>query len=154
MSEMKVRKPTLHDAPGIQALLQSYADRQLLLPLNLSQVCERLRDFHIADLDGKVVGCGALRLWGGDLAEVRSVAVAESQWRKGVGRAVLDACIAEGRNIGVKTVFVLTYQPEFFEKLGFKRVTKEMFPQKIWADCANCPQFPNCNEVALALKLD
>lgn len=153
MSKLTIRKPTLKDAPGILKLIQHYAERKFLLARTLAQVCEGLRDFHVCEAGGRIVGCGALQLYS-DLAEVRSLAVAEEHWRQGIGKALVLACLQEARDLGVKTVFVLTYQPEFFELLGFRRVGKERFPQKIWQDCANCPQFPNCTEVALVVELD
>ena len=152
MAENVIRKPTLKDAPGIQKLIQHYAERKFLLPRTLNQVHEDLRDFVVCEKDGQIVGCGALHLWS-DLAEIRSLAVAENQWRLGVGTALVRACLGEAKTLGVKTIFVLTYQPDFFERLGFRRVSKDKFPHKIWVDCANCPQFPNCTETALMLDL-
>ena len=153
MAENAVRKPALKDAPGIQALIQHYAERKFLLPRSLSQVCEDLRDFIVCERDGKIVGCGALHLWS-DLAEIRSLAVDEKYWRRGIGTDILRACLDEAKQLGVKTVFVLTYQPDFFERLGFRRVSKDKFPHKIWVECAHCPHFPNCNEIALILDIE
>jgi amino-acid N-acetyltransferase len=150
---IQVRKPTLRDAPGIQRLIQHYAERKFMLPRTIAQVSEGLRDFHICEQGGEIVGCGALHLWS-DLAEIRSLAVAESSWRRGIGSAIVNACLDEARLLGVRTLFVLTYQPDFFERLNFRRVGKDRFPHKIWVDCANCPQFPNCSEVALILELE
>lgn len=148
-----IRKPTLKDAPGIQKLIQHFAERKLMLPRTISQVHESLRDFHVCEQGGQIVGCGALHLWS-DLAEIRSLAVAENAWRRGIGSALVTACLDEARFFGVRTIFVLTYQPEFFERHGFRRVKKDRFPHKIWVDCANCPQFPNCTETALVLDLE
>lgn len=152
MTEISLRKPTVKDAPEIQKLLAQFAQRQLLLPLTVGQVVERLRDFVIAEEGGCLIGCGALHLWS-DLAEVRSLAVVESHWRKGIGARIVRACLQEGRDLGITKVFVLTYEPEFFERLGFRRVPKDQFPHKIWEDCMNCPQFPNCTETALVTEL-
>ena len=147
-----VRKPTLADASGIQRLIQHYAERRFLLLRTLGQVCEDLRDFSVCEEEGKIVGCGALHLWT-DLAEIRSLAVAESHWRRGIGTALVRACLREARELAAKTIFTLTYQPAFFERFGFREVNKDQFPHKIWVDCANCPQFPNCTETALILDL-
>lgn len=152
MPEPKVAKPTLKDAPRIAALIQHYASRGFLLQRTLGQVHEGLRDFFICERDGEIIGCGALHLWS-DLAEIRSLAVAESHWRQGVGSAIVRACLNEAATLGVRRVFGLTYQPEFFERFGFRQVSKDRFPHKIWVDCANCPHFPNCTEVALILDL-
>lgn len=152
MSDIIVRKAMLRDAPGIARLVNHYAERRFMLPRSLGQVCESLRDFLIVEEGGEVVGCCALHLWG-ELAEIRSLAVAESHWRKGLGSAMVRRCLEEAREMGVQTIFTLTYQPEFFERFGYARVSKDRFPQKIWSDCANCPQFPNCSEVALVYEL-
>ena len=153
MTTLQIVKPTVEDAPGIARLIEHYARRRFMLSRSVGQVCESLRDFHIHREDGDVVACAALHLWS-DLAEIRSLAVRESHWRRGLGSALVRRCIEEARALGVKTVFALTYQPEFFERLGFRRVSKERFPQKIWVDCAQCPQFPNCGEVALIYEVD
>jgi len=153
MTQYTVRKPTLRDVPGIARLIRHYSERRFLLPRSPDQVAETLRDFFVCDDGGEVIACGALHLWS-ELAEVRSLAVAESHWRRGLGTAIVRCCLDEARALGVKTVFTLTYQPEFFERLGFRRVNKDRFPQKIWVDCAVCPQFPNCGEVALIRDLD
>lgn len=153
MNNLEIRKPTLTDANGIAQLIAHYATRRFLLPRSVSQVCENLRDFMIATEGGKIAGCAALHLWS-DLAEIRSLAVAESHWRKGLGTALVQKCLDEAADLGVREVFALTYQPDFFERLNFKRVNKDRFPQKIWVECANCPQFPNCGEIALILKIE
>ncbi len=152
MDKGVVRKATLQDASGIRQLIQHYAERRFLLPRTLSQVSENIRDFFVCEKDGQIVGCGALHLWS-ELAEIRSLAVAEAEWRRGIGAALVRACLEEARVLSATKVFVLTYQPEFFERHGFHRVSKQSFPQKIWADCVTCAEFPNCTEVALTLDL-
>ena len=152
MTAPLVRKPTLNDAPCIQELIQYYAARKVLLPRTLDKVCQTLRDFFVCDDDGRIVACGALHFWS-ELVEIRALAVAESHQRNGLGTAIIEACLQEAQQLHARTVFVLTYQPEFFERFGFQRVNKDRFPHKIWVDCANCPQFPNCGEVALIREL-
>ena len=148
MSDIVTRKATVRDAAGIAALVQHYASRKFLLPRTREKVCEAIRDFFVCDEGGAIVACGALQLWS-DLAEIRSLAVWESHWRRGLGSVIVGQCLEEAQELGVSEVFALTYQPEFFERLGFTRVSKERFPQKIWTVCANCAHFPNCTEVAL-----
>ena len=153
MANDTLRKPLLKDVSGIHELIRHYAERQFLLPRPPEKISETLRDFFIWESDGRIVGCGALHLWS-DLGEIRSVAVAEDHWRHGIGSAIVRACLKEARELGIATVFVLTYQPEFFERFDFRRVSKDTFPHKIWTDCANCPHFPNCTEVALILDVE
>ena len=152
MAAAPTRKATLKHAPGIQQLIQHYAARRFLLPRTLDQVCENLRDFHICEDEGKIVGCGALHFWK-DLAEIRSLAVTESHWRHGIATAIVQVCIEEAKVLEAKTIFLLTYQPDFFERFGFSEVSKDKFPQKIWVDCAICPQFPNCTETAMIMDV-
>jgi amino-acid N-acetyltransferase len=142
----------VEEAAAIHALIESYARERLLLPRTMEQIYEGLREFHVAVKDGRVTGCCALRLWG-ELAEVRSLAVARDHQRRGLGSRLIQACVQEGRDLHVREVFVLTFQPRVFERLGFERVDKDRFPQKIWTECVNCPHFPNCGEIALTLQL-
>jgi len=151
-SSVTVRKPSLRDGPGIAALIRHYSGRGFLLARTLRQISESLRDFFVFEEDGRIVGCGALHLWS-DLAEIRSLAVEEAHWRRGIGAAIVRACLDEARQLGAETLFVLTYQPDFFARFGFKEVPKDRFPQKIWTDCAQCPKFPNCDEIAMILPL-
>ena len=65
----------------------------------------------------------------------------------------MNACLKESRGLGVKRVFALTYQPEFFEKFGFKIVDKAVLPHKIWAECLRCVKFPDCDEIAMVKEL-
>jgi amino-acid N-acetyltransferase len=152
MPDPIMRKPRIADAQAISDIINVFAAEKVMLPRTVDRICEGLRDFIITVDDGQVVGCCALQLWS-DLAEIRSLAVKESHWRKGLGAGLVRQSLDEARDLGVEQVFTLTYQPEFFEKLGFERVSKDRFPQKIWADCANCSKFPNCDEVALAINL-
>jgi len=147
-----VRKPEVEEAQAIHDLIEGYARERLLLPRALGQIHESLRDFFVCVRDTRVIGCGALHLWS-DLAEVRSLAVAREHQKRGIGSRLVHACIEEGRRLHVREIFTLTFQPSFFERLGFRRVPKERFPQKIWNECVNCPHFPNCGEVALSLEL-
>jgi amino-acid N-acetyltransferase len=87
---------------------------------------------------------------GEDLAEVRTTAIAPEYARKGVGKAIVAQLIEEGKRLGVKKVFALTYQPEFFQKCGFTLEDKNNMPLKVWTDCVNCPKFPNCDEICMS----
>ncbi len=88
-----------------------------------------------------------------DLAEIRSLAVAEDQRGKGFGFKLVETCLEEARSFGLKRVFLLTYIPGFFVKLGFKETEKSTLPHKIWADCLKCPKFPDCDEIAMMIEL-
>lgn len=104
-----------------------------------------------ADKGGKesLVGVVALHVVGEDLAEVRSLAVAEGLQGKGVGRRLMEICLRDAKDLKLQRVFTLTYQTEFFTKLGFSRVEKLTLPQKIWGDCVHCAKFSDCDEIAM-----
>ena len=102
----------------------------------------------MAEVDGSIVGCCALHISWEDLAEIKALVVADEVQGKGLGKALLDRCLAEASELGVPNVFALTYKPEFFEKAGFNRVDKSTLPHKIWSECINCAKFPDCGEEA------
>ena len=149
-----VRKARVDDVPRAAELINSYASQGLMLPKSLDQLYQNLRDLVVVEVSGEVVGCGALHVMWHDLAEIRSLAVAEPYTGNGVGRQIVTQLLAEARELGVPTVFALTYQVEFFERLGFHKVAKETLPRKIWTDCLNCPKFPDCDETALVRSVE
>lgn len=149
-----IRKAQIKDVKDIQKLLTGYASRGDMLSRSLSELYESLRDFYVCEEDGKLMGTAALHVVWEDLAEVRSVAVAEDAARKGIGSQLVQACIAEAREIGLKRIFCLTYKPEFFGKHGFRLVDKSELPHKVWSDCIKCVKFPDCDENAMVLDLD
>ncbi len=149
-----IRKAKIGDVRAIHSLLNHFADQGLLLPRSLSELYDSLRDYAVYETPaGEVGGVVALHICWEDLAEVRSLAVAESCQAKGVGRSLVEFCLTEAIALGIYKVFTLTYQSAFFEKLGFNVVDKAQLPHKIWADCVKCPKFPNCDESALLMEL-
>ena len=150
---MPVRKARVADVPAIHALVNHYARQEIMLPLSLSDVYDRLRDFFVCEEQGEVVACGALHVVWEDLAEVRSVAVRQDRRGHGIGRALVEACLREAPGLGVRRVFTLTFEAGFFAVLGMVQTSKDTLPHKVWADCIRCPHFPNCDEVALSAAL-
>ena len=149
-----LRKAQIQDVKEIQKLLTFFANRGDMLSRSLSELYEALRDFYIFEEDGKLLGTAALHVVWEDLAEIRSVAVAEDAGRKGVGTQLVQACIDEARAIGLKRLFCLTYKPNFFGKFGFRIVDKSELPHKVWGDCMKCVKFPDCDEIAMIMDLD
>lgn len=150
-----VRRATLADAQAITDLVNHFALQGQMLPKTILQVFEYLREFVVAvDSENNVLACGALRLMWHDLAEVRSLAVHSSLQGKGVGRRIVEALVAEGREMGLARIFALTYQTQFFAKLGFHECERDIFPQKVWMDCSACDKRHACDEIAVMLVLD
>lgn len=147
-----IRNARMDDVRAIYALLQFFAGRNLLLGRSLSSLYDHLRDFKVAvagDDPQQVLGVCSLHICWENLAEIRSLAIAESYQDRGIGRTLVESCLAEARDFGISRVFTLTYQPGFFKKLQFVPVDKSELPHKVWSDCINCPMFPDCNEEAL-----
>ena len=148
------RKATFADVDEIYDLIAGYAAQGVMLPKPHSVLYETLREFVVAEEveSKKIVGVGALHLTWNELAEVRSMAVHADFSRQGIGSSIVKKLLEEGRTVGVKKFFTLTYRPEFFKSLGFELTTKESLPHKIWKDCMDCPKFPNCDEIAMILE--
>ena len=148
-----LRKARIGDIKQIQSLINSFAKKDLMLARSLNELYENIRDFFVYEKKNKVVGCSALHISWEDLAEIKSLAVDKQYHNQGVGMALVNGCIQEARRLGAKRIFVLTYAADFFKKAGFKKISHHKLPHKIWAECINCPKFPDCQEVALMKKL-
>lgn len=149
-----LRPARVSDVPAMHALINRFAGAGLMLPCPRSKLYDCLRDFVVKELDGKVAGTGALRVVWEDLGEVRSLCVEEPHQRRGFGTELVEQLLSAAVLLDLKRVFVLTYVPEFFRRFGFKEVDKRDLPHKIWADCIECPKFPDCDEVALVKRLE
>jgi amino-acid N-acetyltransferase len=152
--EGNVRKARITDAERIQFLINEYAKQGLMLPRSLHSIYESIRDFWVYEENGEVIGTCALSIFWDNLAEIRSLAVSPEHTHRGIGTALVKMALREAKELGINRVFTLTYQVEFFKKLGFKEISKETLPQKIWRDCIHCVQFPNCDEIAMLIKLE
>ncbi len=150
-----IRKANLKDIKHIQRLINYYAAKDLMIARSLNELFENLRDFWVYVDKGKVSGCAGLHVVGWEgLAEVKSLAVEKTKQKKGIGTQLVNQCLREAKELGIKKVFCLTYRPEFFKKLGFKKIDKAYLPHKIWVECCKCPKFPNnCKEIALIKKV-
>jgi len=149
-----ISKARLENAKGIQKLVTFYAEKDFMLPRSLNEIYENIRDYWICQENDKIIGCAAMHVVGwNDLGEIKSFAVDAEYHKKGIGKKLIASCIEEAKNLGIKKVFVLTFIPDFFKKLEFVEVDKKEFPHKIWAECCNCPKFPDCKEVALVKQI-
>jgi amino-acid N-acetyltransferase len=150
----KLEKAKMQDVPQIHRLINDFADRGEMLARSLSEIYENIRDFSVVKQDERVIACAALHVSWSDLAEIKSVAVAEDSQKQGIGTQLIEACLEEAKELGITTVFCLTYQPGFFEKFGLSKVDKMELPRKVWTECYRCPKFPDCDEVALTGQLE
>jgi amino-acid N-acetyltransferase len=115
-----VRRAVTADVPAIRELVDLYASDRILLSKATVTLYEDVQEFWVAQIDGQVVGCGALHVLWDDLAEVRTLAAHPSVKGRGVGTAVLDALVEQARGLGVKRLFCLTFEVDFFTRNGFE----------------------------------
>jgi amino-acid N-acetyltransferase len=114
-----IRPARTSDVKAIRQLVDSYAAPGQMLSKETVTLYESVQEFTVAEVDGKVIGCGALHVLWDDLAEVRTVAVAENFHNKGIGHQILEKIIERAREIGVARIFCLTFQTKFFGSHGF-----------------------------------
>jgi amino-acid N-acetyltransferase len=148
-----IKKAGIGDIRKIHTMVNNAASRGEMLPRPLGELYDNLRDYFVCEEGGDIIGTGALHICWEDLAEIRSLIVAEPERKKGIGRLLVNACIDETKHYGISKIFLLTYQVGFFERCGFKIADKKVFPQKIWSDCVKCHKFPECDEIAMMMEI-
>jgi amino-acid N-acetyltransferase len=152
--QVTTRPARVADMGQVAPLINHFAAQGLMLPKTPEFLNRNFREFVVAvDETGRVLGCGALRVYTPQLAEVASLAVAEDAHGLGVGRKVVAQLEVEAAKLGIGTVFALTLQDGFFHRLGYRTVSKEMFPLKVWADCRGCAKLHACDEIAVVKEL-
>lgn len=144
-----IRPAREEDVNPIVTLLDAYARMGNLLPRTEEEIVDNLELFRVAEAGRTIVGCGALEVFAPDLAEVRSLVVAENFTGAGTGRLLVEHLLHDSRERGHKRLMALTYVPGFFHRLGFATVSKNMFPEKVWGICARCYKFHHCDEIAV-----
>ena len=120
-SDVVVRRARTSDVPDIKRLVDTYAGR-ILLEKNLVTLYEAVQEFWVAELDGEVVGCGALHVLWADLGEVRTVAVNPKVKGRGIGHTIVDQLLTVARELELQRLFVLTFETEFFTRHGFAEI--------------------------------
>ena len=144
------RPARLADVPKIRDLVNVYADRDLMLPRTSAELYETVRDFLVLEIeDAGLVGCAAVHIVTGVLAELKSLAVSE-EWRGlGFGDILVESCCGVAAELGLERLFCLTYQVDFFRRHGFVPVDRSQLPEKVWGECVRCNKFLDCDEVAM-----
>lgn len=129
-----IRPARTSDVRRIRELVDMYSQRRILLSKATVTLFEDVPDFLVAELDGQVVGCGAMHVIWEDLGELRTLAVDPSRTGSGIGRTLVQALVDRARALGVSRVFCLTFETEFFAHNGFVEidgapVTPEVYAQ-------------------------
>jgi amino-acid N-acetyltransferase len=152
--ELEVRPARPSEAHAIAQLNNFFADQHLMLRRTPELISFSVDDYLVAvDERGRVMGCGALKEYSPSVAEVAAIAVSPEAQGSGLGRRIVAAVEDLARKRGIPEVFALTLEPRFFEALGYQRVDRARYPEKIRRDCIGCARRFACNETCFAKKL-
>lgn len=149
MADLILRPAVVDDVFQILDLVNRLAAEGQMLPRSPASVVENLRDFVVAEHEGKFAGCGALSLIWTDIAEIRSIVIEPEMRGTGLGMRLAERLMEDADRLGVARVMAFTYVTGFFQKLGFEVVEHASLPHKVFNDCLNCPKFHQCDEVAV-----
>lgn len=147
-----MRKARIKDVPSIQKLINDYAKEDKMLPRSLNEIYENIRDYTVIEKNKKIIATVAFHILWEDLGEIKSLAVVKRETGKGYGRKLVEFCLKEAEELGIKRIFALTYIPEFFQKFNFKVVSHTQLPHKVWSECIRCVKFPDCKEVPVVYE--
>ncbi|MEU6577050.1 amino-acid N-acetyltransferase [Streptomyces sp. NPDC046805] len=135
-----VRRARTGDVPAVRRLLDAYARERILLDKATVTLYEDIQEFWVAERDAgngngaEVVGCGALHVMWEDLAEVRTLAVKPGLKGAGVGHHLLEKLLETARLLGVRRVFCLTFEVDFFTKHGFVEIGETPVDADVYAE--------------------
>lgn len=145
-----VRPAKTTDVDKMYQLIKANSDNQIMLPRSRYKIFSRLQGAIILeDANQDIVGCGVLVILWGDLAEIQSLVVAPHTRGRGYGKKIVEVLIEKAVSLGIPKVLALTYQVDFFAKLGFTIIGKDSIPRKIWGECLECPKLESCDETAM-----
>jgi amino-acid N-acetyltransferase len=130
----EVRRARTSDVPGIRALVDAYTGDRRLLANATVNLYEDVQEFFVAVDGERVVGCGALHVLWEDLAEVRTLAVAQEVHGRGVGSALLERLVENARSLGVRRLFCLTFETDFFARHGFVPIEEVALDPEVRAE--------------------
>ncbi|MFL2001048.1 MULTISPECIES: amino-acid N-acetyltransferase [unclassified Microbacterium] len=140
MTSYTVRPARTGDVRAIRDLLEPFVQRRILLGKDLVVLYEAVQEFVVAeDADGQIIGCGALHVMWEDLAEVRTLIVADGWLHRGVGRLIVDALEDRATTLGVRRLFCLTFEVGFFERRGFAPIGEQVVDPDVYSQLIRSP---------------
>jgi len=153
-ADIVIRRARPEDAEAVSRLIAVFADEALMLRRTPEMVELAIDDYVVGEAcRGEIVGCGALKEYSPSVAEVAAIAVSREVHGCGVGRAIVDAIETLAMKRDIYDVFALTLQPAFFSAIGYQRVDRARYPEKIRRDCLACARRFACNEICFAKNL-
>ncbi len=152
--DIRFYKPTVADITKMQDIVKEEVASGKILLRTEDEMATTIRSYTVVEVDGKMAGFTATHIHSPRLAEVRSLVVSKDFRGLKLGKKLVEACIKEAKEYGIKQLLSLTYEQGFFESCGFRVISKEEIPEhKIWADCIRCKHFPICDEIAMVIDL-
>lgn len=131
---IEVRRARAGDVRAIRALVEPLTATRVLVAKDAVAYYESLQQFRVVEDGGRIVGCGALHVMWEDLAEVRTLAVHPSASGRGVGGQLLEALLDDARDLGIKRVFCLTFEVDFFGRHGFEPIEGQAVEPEVYAE--------------------
>jgi N-acetylglutamate synthase-like GNAT family acetyltransferase len=152
--DLMVRRARPQDAAAISHLNNTFANEGRMLKRSPEVIALAIDDYVVVqNAAGELLACGALKEYSPSVAEVAAIAVSREAHGKGLGKAIVRAVEDLARKRGIYDVFALTLQPEFFAAIGYERVDRARYPEKIRRDCLACARRFACNEICFARNL-
>ena len=149
-----VRRARPQDAVAISRLNNSFANEGLMLLRTPEMISLAIDDYVVVQgPSGEILACGALKEYSPSVAEIAAIAVSRDARGQGLGRAIVHAVEDLARMRDIYDVFALTLQPDFFAAIGYERVDRARYPEKIRRDCLSCARRFACNEICFARNL-
>ena len=152
--DLFVRRARPQDAVVISRLNNSFANEGQMLIRTPEMISLAIDDYLVVqNARGELVACGALKEYSPSVAEIAAIAVSREAHGRGLGRTIVRAVEDLARMRGIYDVFALTLQPDFFAAIGYQRVDRARYPEKIRRDCLGCMRRFACNEICFAKNL-
>ncbi len=132
----EIRWARVGDVRPIRDLVRPLAGNTLT-PKDPVAYYEALQQFRVMpdpESPGRIVGCGALHVMWEDLAEVRTLAVHPDFLRRGLGGQILETLLEDARELGLRRIFCLTFEVDFFTSHGFSPILGQAAEPDVYAE--------------------
>ena len=140
MTEIVIRPARTADVRAIQSLLEPLVDQRILLGKEMVALYEAVQEFVVAEVDGEIIGCGALHVMWRSLGEIRTLLISDDWLRKGIGGRIVTALEARAIELGLKRLFCLTFEVDFFSRHGFEAIgEKQVVSDEVYAQLLRSP---------------
>ncbi|MFF0144842.1 amino-acid N-acetyltransferase [Amycolatopsis sulphurea] len=131
---LAIRRARIADVRQIKALVDADAGR-VLLEKDLVTLYEAVPEFWVVTGHGDaVLGAAALHVLWEDLGELRTVVVDKAARGRGIGHALVARLVEEARELGLRRLFVLTFETSFFAGHGFVEIDGAPVSQEVYEE--------------------